>query len=59
MNIEPSELKNKSLDELEKVSLEEQKNHFNLKNACLERAKEIINLRRKNIKKFYAKFKNN
>ena len=26
-----------------------QKNHFNLKNACLERAKEIINLRRKNI----------
>ena len=31
MNIRPSELKNKSLDELEKVSLEEQKNHFNLK----------------------------
>ena len=31
MNIKPSELKNKSLDELEKVSLEEQKNHFNLK----------------------------
>ena len=31
MNMGPSELKNKSLDELEKVFLEEQKNHFNLK----------------------------
>ena len=31
MNIRSSELKNKSLDELEKVFLDEQKNHFNLK----------------------------
>ena len=31
MNIKPTELKNKSLDELETVFLEEQKNYFNLK----------------------------